>query len=473
MDLRKVKEKAAEAFAKGKFAKAAELYEAYCSGDGKDLQARLRMGDAYAKKSAPDPKRRTITGQMQAVQAPAPLALPMAPVAPSFNEIALPAEEPAPAPPPPPAAPESEPKPKAPEPGPPEESKGPKVFELTEEPGGVDLAVDNSADLPPELAAPAVPEAEIEEVEAIEDVGEIIADAVEETPVPPPPKHHVTANPATSGTPPGLKPRRITSEIPIQVPPQPEEVIELTVKKPPEPAPSPPTPMQYRPVHPPSASTSATPPPATAPPAPAPAPTSAAPAPAPSTPKPPSRIWLPESFQPPPGAAAPQPPPPSPPPEPPREAVKFDELDLDMAPPEAEAAPAPAPAPRGKPPGLPSFTEMELEGDSSLLHAVELAAQAGITERTEESMSSVAEDFQGESKTPAGLPKIPLFSDLSADAFIELFDRCPLRRFGQDERILEQGSVGDSFFVICAGAVRVLRLDESGEQKELAVLQEG
>jgi len=535
MDLRKVKEKAAEAFAKGKFAKAAELYEAYCSGDGKDLQARLRMGDAfakagakekaigaykfaaegfaregflpraiaasklileldpthrgvqqmladlYAKKSAPDPKRRTITGQVQAVQAPAPLALPMAPVAPSFNEIALPAEEPAPAPPPPPAAPESEPKPKAPEPGPPEESKGPKVFELTEEPGGVDLAVDNSADLPPELAAPAVPEAEIEEVEAIEDVGEIIADAVEETPVPPPPKHHVTANPATSGTPPGLKPRRITSEIPIQVPPQLEEVIELTVKKPPEPAPSPPTPMQYRPVHPPSASTSATPPPATAPPAPAPAPTSAASAPAPSTPKPPSRIWLPESFQPPPGAAAPQPPPPSPPPEPPREAVKFDELDLDMAPPEAEAAPAPAPAPRGKPPGLPSFTEMELEGDSSLLHAVELAAQAGITqraeapepERTEESMSSVAEDFQGESKTPAGLPKIPLFSDLSADAFIELFDRCPLRRFGQDERILEQGSVGDSFFVICAGAVRVLRLDESGEQKELAVLQEG
>jgi CRP-like cAMP-binding protein len=88
-------------------------------------------------------------------------------------------------------------------------------------------------------------------------------------------------------------------------------------------------------------------------------------------------------------------------------------------------------------------------------------------------MSLVAEDFQGESKTPSGLPKIPLFSDLSADAFIELFDRCPLRRFGMGERILEQGSVGDSFFVICAGAVRILRLDESGEQQELAVLQEG
>jgi len=501
MDLRKVKEKAAEAFAKGKFAKAAELYEAYCSGDGKDLQARLRMGDAfakagakekaigaykfaaegfaregflpraiaasklileldpthrgvqhmladlYAKKSAPDPKRRTITGQMQAVQAPA--ALPALPMGPSFNEIALPAEEPAPAPSPSP-------------PPPPPQSRAP------EEPGEIDLAVDHSSELPPELAAlPAaeVEEVEIDAIEEVEEVGEIIADAVEETPVPPPPKHHVTANPATSGTPPGLKPRRITSEIPVQVPPQPaEEVIELTVKKPPEPAAATLTPMQYAPAHPPSA-TSATPAPITAPPSPAAA-----------APKPPSRIWLPDSFQPPPGAAAPQPP--SPPPAP----MKFDELDLDMAPPtpalpEAEAAPSP----RGKPPGLPSFAEMELQGDSSLLHAVELAAQAGITqraeapepERVEESMSSVAEDFQGESKTPAGLPKIPLFSDLSADAFIELFDRCPLRRFGQDERILEQGSVGDSFFVICAGAVRILRLDESGEQKELAVLQEG
>jgi CRP-like cAMP-binding protein len=167
---------------------------------------------------------------------------------------------------------------------------------------------------------------------------------------------------------------------------------------------------------------------------------------------------------------------------------RFDELDLDMAPPTPRPPPAPAeeapapptPAPRGKPPGIPSFTQLELEGDS-LLHAVEMAAQAGLSqrsespepERAEDSMSGIAEDFQGESKTPAGLPKIPLFSDLSADAFIELFDRCPLLRFGPEERIIDQGSVGDSFFVICAGAVRVLRQDESGQQKELAVLQEG
>ncbi|HZN95826.1 MAG TPA: cyclic nucleotide-binding protein, partial [Myxococcales bacterium] len=140
MDLRKLKEKATEAFAKGKFAKAAELYEAYCAGETKDLQARLRMGDAfakagakekaigaykmaaegyaregflpraiaasklileldpthrgvqqmladlYAKRSAPDQKRRSTTQQAQTA---APAAL-----VPSFNEIDLPTGEP-------------------------------------------------------------------------------------------------------------------------------------------------------------------------------------------------------------------------------------------------------------------------------------------------------------------------------------------------------------------------------------------
>src|SRR5688500_11028233 len=54
MDLRKIKDKAAESFTKGKFAKAAELYEEYCQGDPKDTQTRLRMGDAWAKAGKKD-----------------------------------------------------------------------------------------------------------------------------------------------------------------------------------------------------------------------------------------------------------------------------------------------------------------------------------------------------------------------------------------------------------------------------------
>ncbi|MBX7101386.1 MAG: tetratricopeptide repeat protein, partial [Myxococcaceae bacterium] len=54
MDLRKLKDKATEAFTKGKFAKAAEAYEEYCAADPKDHQARLRMGDAWAKAGKKD-----------------------------------------------------------------------------------------------------------------------------------------------------------------------------------------------------------------------------------------------------------------------------------------------------------------------------------------------------------------------------------------------------------------------------------
>src|SRR5262249_42878306 len=49
MELEKLKNKAAEAFARGKFGRAAELYREYCQGDPRDLQARIRMGDAWAR----------------------------------------------------------------------------------------------------------------------------------------------------------------------------------------------------------------------------------------------------------------------------------------------------------------------------------------------------------------------------------------------------------------------------------------
>ena len=127
------------------------------------------------------------------------------------------------------------------------------------------------------------------------------------------------------------------------------------------------------------------------------------------------------------------------------------------------------------------FTELEIQADS-LLHAVELAAMAGSTSpEAPASAAQVAEQPEqdnGEeqlSETPSadgGLPHIPLFSDLPRDAFIALFERCPLRRFPEGARIIEQGSKGDAFYVICSGRVRIVR-QRGEEQQELAVLSEG
>lgn len=138
---------------------------------------------------------------------------------------------------------------------------------------------------------------------------------------------------------------------------------------------------------------------------------------------------------------------------------------------------APLPPP---PAALDAFTELELEAGDSLLHAVELAAAAGLAQRgagpvavapsaavVEEAMEALPDEARS-----GTLPRIPLFSDLPEDAFIALFDRCPLRRFEPGQEVISQGTVGTAFYVICAGAVRVRREDQ-GRVRELATLEEG
>ena len=70
------------------------------------------------------------------------------------------------------------------------------------------------------------------------------------------------------------------------------------------------------------------------------------------------------------------------------------------------------------------------------------------------------------------VPRAPLFSDLSPEAFVELVERCPLRRFRGGERIVQQGTPGTSFFVICEGRVSVLR-EDNGVARPVAALEAG
>lgn len=209
-----------------------------------------------------------------------------------------------------------------------------------------------------------------------------------------------------------------------------------------------------------------------------------------------ARIWLPPTFQPPasPTTATPNPStaapaarvePTSAQTELERSLEVFAQFDVDAARPAAQAsspvAPPPQPVP-AQPPAAPrvpivaSFTELELEGDS-LLQAVEAAAAFGTgLPKSSPSVSLAAEEMMEApddlKADPGALPKIPLFSDLPEDAFIALFERCPLRRAEPGDRIIEQGSQGTSFFVICAGKVRVLRTDGEAT-RELATLEEG
>jgi CRP-like cAMP-binding protein len=63
----------------------------------------------------------------------------------------------------------------------------------------------------------------------------------------------------------------------------------------------------------------------------------------------------------------------------------------------------------------------------------------------------------------AELPDVPLFSELSREAFVELVSKCGLRRLAAGQTILEEGGVGTSFFAVSSGAVRVARKKDPGE----------
>lgn len=54
------------------------------------------------------------------------------------------------------------------------------------------------------------------------------------------------------------------------------------------------------------------------------------------------------------------------------------------------------------------------------------------------------------------LPRIPLFSDLDRESFIELLQRIPLYRFDPEEQIVNQGDEGHAFYIITSGEVRVV-----------------
>ena len=129
-----------------------------------------------------------------------------------------------------------------------------------------------------------------------------------------------------------------------------------------------------------------------------------------------------------------------------------------------------------KPGADPGYIDLDLEDEprasgslpldpGPLIHALEQAAELAPAEPSLARNPFVA-------PVARNVPRAPLFSDLSHGAFIELVERCPLRRFESGDRIIQQGEPGDSFYVICEGRVSVLREDD-GLAHPVAALEAG
>jgi CRP-like cAMP-binding protein len=131
---------------------------------------------------------------------------------------------------------------------------------------------------------------------------------------------------------------------------------------------------------------------------------------------------------------------------------------------EQPSAPAPAAPEEGG--YIDLFFEEDEPLEASAASAGEPAAEEPLSEETVAQPRGMAEALA------SAVPKAPLFSDLSSEAFVELVERCPLRHFAAGERILQQDAPGEAFYVICEGQVAVRR-EEGGAVLQLAHLTEG
>jgi CRP-like cAMP-binding protein len=68
---------------------------------------------------------------------------------------------------------------------------------------------------------------------------------------------------------------------------------------------------------------------------------------------------------------------------------------------------------------------------------------------------------------------VPIFSDLSREAFLELTRGMVLHRVPEGEAVIREGEAGNSFYVVASGRLAVSRLDDGGRSVVLARLGEG
>ncbi|HEY5676043.1 MAG TPA: cyclic nucleotide-binding domain-containing protein, partial [Myxococcales bacterium] len=167
-------------------------------------------------------------------------------------------------------------------------------------------------------------------------------------------------------------------------------------------------------------------------------------------------------------------PPRSPPPAPRREAFSFsDEIEIeDESPPPAAGAgsgPIADLLARGEDVEIFSI----VAGDEAKAEEAVAAAPeaAGDEEDLDAAFERVAPTAPGARRVP--VKKVPLFDDLSQDAFVELVNKVGYHRHAAGQRIIREGDPGRSFYIIVEGKVRVFKSTKDGKELTLAHLGEG
>jgi len=71
------------------------------------------------------------------------------------------------------------------------------------------------------------------------------------------------------------------------------------------------------------------------------------------------------------------------------------------------------------------------------------------------------------------LKQTVLFNDLTTFEIIKVNKVTRTKSYGADEVIFDEGTVGDSLYIVKNGSVRVTKMENGGEEKVLAILYQG
>lgn len=127
------------------------------------------------------------------------------------------------------------------------------------------------------------------------------------------------------------------------------------------------------------------------------------------------------------------------------------------------------PSPPARPPAEPEARAPEQTAFSRIASAAAAASDAAVEVGLEivDAPADVPADASRE------LPRVPIFSDLSREAFVALTGAMALRRAGEGEAVLSQGDGGTSFYVVATGKLAVSKRDDRGDRVLVARLGEG
>jgi CRP-like cAMP-binding protein len=112
----------------------------------------------------------------------------------------------------------------------------------------------------------------------------------------------------------------------------------------------------------------------------------------------------------------------------------------------------------------------EAQGEDAA--SIEIAFDVPMADSAEEEIEVLSVTAEVQKNLGRELPKIPLFSDLAPEAFVELMEQCGFIRAEPGQPIITEGEGGNSFFVVCSGKMKVVKNTDAGELV-MAYLAEG